>query len=62
MDGLTYEEYCLIKCFNGTTKADVTADMESKIPYLDADMKALSQQTLKKIQSMTDAEFDEARK
>ncbi|MCM1386456.1 MAG: transposon-transfer assisting family protein, partial [Bacillus sp. (in: Bacteria)] len=58
---LTYEEYCLIKCFGGISKEreEIIADMESKLPYLDEDMKALSQQTLKKIKNMIDTEFNE---
>ncbi|MCM1388128.1 MAG: transposon-transfer assisting family protein, partial [Bacillus sp. (in: Bacteria)] len=57
---LTYEEYCLIKCFDGISKEreEIIADMESKLPYLDEDMKTLAQQTLKKIKNMIDTEFN----
>lgn len=58
MNGLTYEEYCLIKCFDGTSKDKIIADMENKLSYLDEEMKVLTQQTLQKIKGMTDTEFN----
>lgn len=58
MNGLTYEEYCLINCFDGTSKDEVIADIENKLLYLDDEMKALAQKTLKKIKDMTSKDFD----
>lgn len=55
---LMYEEQCLIACFDGISREEVIKDIESKLLYLDADIKELAQQTLNKIRNMTDAEFN----
>lgn len=62
MNTLTYEEECLLGCFDGISKNEVISDMESKLPYLGEDMSLLAQQTLKKIENMTNKEFDAIRK
>lgn len=55
---LTYEEQSLIACFNGTSRDEIIADIESKLSYLDDEMKVLAKQTLQKIKNMTNMEFD----
>lgn len=55
---LTYEEQCLIACFDGISREEIIQDIEIKLSYLDEDIKELTQQTLDKIRNMTDAEFN----
>ena len=58
MGGLTYEEYCLINCFDGGSKDEVIADIENKLLYLDDEMKVFTQKTLQKIKGMTNVDFN----
>lgn len=58
MGGLTYEEYCLINCFDGSSKDEVISDIENKLLYLDDEMKALAKRTLQKIKGMTNVDFN----
>lgn len=55
---LMYEEQCLIECFDGASRDEVIKDIESKLLYLDEEIKDLTRQTLDKIKDMTDGEFN----
>ncbi len=58
---LTYEEECLLACFEGISRNEVIADVKSKLPYLDEEMLEFTQQTLQKLEDMTDIEFKNIR-
>lgn len=60
MSGLSLEEGWLIRCFDGTSRIELAADMEKEIPYLEPEMRRMADQTLRRIQAMTDEEFDAA--
>lgn len=60
MSKFTFEEQCLIGCFTGTSRTEIIMDMEQKLPYLEKEIKVLTQKTIKKLKSMTNSEFERA--
>lgn len=56
----TVEEVNLICIFAGESRSEVIEDMKRALPYLeDTDMEKLSHRVIRKLQNMTDEEFEQ---
>ena len=56
---LTVEETNLLSIYHEGGKRGLIENINAAMPYMDADMRELSQRTLKKIDGLTEAEYAE---
>lgn len=57
MNRFTVEEENLIAIYQTSTRAKLVEDMTAALPYMDAEMRELTDHALAKLRAMTDAEF-----
>jgi len=55
----TFEEESIIRCYPGENRKGTIDKMNGAIPYLEDPMRSLVEQTKKKIEEMTNLEFDQ---
>lgn len=55
----TVEETNLLSIYDEGSKAALMENMAAALPYMDEDMRAFAQRTLKKIDGLTEAEYGE---
>ena len=58
MERFTVEETNLICIYIADTRTELIKEMTGASPFMDEEMRALAEQTLKKLHAMTDAEFE----
>lgn len=59
MNRFTVEEENLIAIYLTDTRAELVEDMTAALPYMDVEMRELTDRTLAKLRAMSDAEFAE---
>ena len=59
MNRFTVEEENLIAIYLTDARAELVEDMTAALPYMDAEMRELTDRTLAKLRAMSDAEFAE---
>ena len=58
MNPFTVEEMNLLAIYKGESKEEVTEKIAFALSFMDSDMRELAKRTVKKLNSLSDKEFD----
>lgn len=57
MDTFTVEETNLLSIYKTDDKWEMLANMSAALPFMDGEMRAFTEHTMKKLDALTEAEF-----